>query len=202
MPSVGEALEHADRPDRVGHHLRLGDLEHQHARIDVVSPAHRFELTGEVEVDQAARREVHRDRQLDALLAPAAGLLQRTVEHECGHRSHLARCLRPAARTRRAGSARARGAPSGPGPRRRRAGRCAGRPSAGRRPRAGRRRSRSAARRRAPTVGCCGGCDRGRRSRSRRRRSPWRCTSRCRRAGAAWTPRCRAPARPRSRLPR
>ena len=67
------------------------------------------------------------------------------------------------------------------------AARSRGRPSVGRRPRAGRRRSRSAARRRARGGGCCAGCGRRRRSRCRRRPSPSRCTSRCRRAGAAST---------------
>ena len=69
-------------------------LEAQEIGLELPAGEQLGDLAGKLEIEQVARREVHRDRDLEALVAPGPALAQRLVQHVQRERPDQARLLR------------------------------------------------------------------------------------------------------------
>jgi hypothetical protein len=69
---------------RAGHEHALGDLQHQPVRRDLPGRQLAGDLIWEGGVEQAAGRDVDRDRQAKAAALPTGGLLEGGVQHPAG----------------------------------------------------------------------------------------------------------------------
>src|SRR2546423_1793539 len=79
---VAQALEDLLRARRVGEHARLGELELEDARVEAVAIQQPRDLGRKLVVEDVPHRDVHGDRQVEALLAPARALLERLLDDE------------------------------------------------------------------------------------------------------------------------
>ena len=110
-PIARSPREHLERALGIGHHDVLGDLQPQAGRREAaLLEQPRRRRVGSPRSSRSAGAEVDRDRQVEAVAAALADLLQRAVEHErgqraaepavVGERQEVGRHQQPAARVR------------------------------------------------------------------------------------------------------
>ena len=86
--------ERVQRADRVLHQRALGQLELDPARACAPGGKRAADAVEQARITQVARRQVHRQRLLQTLLAPGIALAQRGIEHPVGQRRDEAAALR------------------------------------------------------------------------------------------------------------
>ena len=91
---AGEPLEHRQRPTRVTHDVRLGDLQREHVRRDAEAAELLPDAVDDAAVQEIAQGHVHRHRQGPAPAVPGHLLLQGLAQDPAGERDDRARVFR------------------------------------------------------------------------------------------------------------
>jgi hypothetical protein len=93
QPDLAQAHQRRLGARRVGHQHRLGDLELEQLGVDLVLGEQARDLDRELGVEERARGQVDRDRELEPGVAPLPDLREGGVEHERGQRRDQAGLL-------------------------------------------------------------------------------------------------------------